>query len=892
MRRLITGSLAFVTVTATLLVLPVYASPGPDVRPVETSIDEVALGSVTDPAEDAVVATDGEVQPGGVTEAEATATVPPRETADPTAAEPAEPTESTEPTEVEPTEAEPTGTEPTEAGAVPDSGAELSGVPALTVSLPETDSFSSVGITWRQDPAVTDVVTRVRVRDEDGAWGSWTTLEPDDIEQTATAETEDNDVRGGTAPYWTGPARGVEVIVQGAGGAVPEDVSVALLDPGTSEADALPESGATDEAQAGTVMPDVVTRSQWGADESIRTWGAEYASTLKAATIHHTADGNGYSAEQVPAMMRSIYAYHAKTRGWGDIGYNVIVDKFGRIFEGRYGGLSSTVVGAHAGGFNTGTFGVSMLGNYAEVDTPQAMLDSVAAVIAWKLGMYGVDPNGQTTLTAGGGSTSRYKAGDQVTLPTVFAHRDVGLTACPGVYAYNRMGQIRALVTQRMVSLPGGSPVGNLEEFSLKGSTVSVSGWVLDPDYPAGVIDLAILVDGNTGVHLPASQNRPDVAAAVPGAGPGHGFQGTYTLSRGRHNVCAVAVNAAPSGLNTWMACKVMTATAPSAPPPTVPFGNVEFVSVTGRTISAQGWAIDPDALTTPLDVHVYVDDGWGGLLVAKGVRPDVGAAYPAAGPAHGFTWSTTVSAPGPHTVCLFAINENAGTDNTKLGCSTVTVAPALWDPQGRADSVAVRGHRAEVSGWALDLDTAARPVLVHLYVDGEYAGETTAGGSRPDVGRIFPGAGDAHGFSAAVDVPPGAHTVCSYAINVGHGANNPSLGCLPVAVDAVSWNPVGSLDWIDGSGGTTRAGGWAWDPDRGAAPTEVHLYLDGGWAGAVTATGDRPDVAAAYPAAGAAHGYWATVAVPAGRHQLCAYAIDSGHGTTNPLLGCKQVVG
>ena len=63
-------------------------------------------------------------------------------------------------------------------------------------------------------------------------------------------------------------------------------------------------------------------------------------------------------------MMRSIYAYHTQTRGWGDIGYNFIVDKFGRIFEGRYGGLTSTVIGAHAGGFNTDTFGVSMLGNY------------------------------------------------------------------------------------------------------------------------------------------------------------------------------------------------------------------------------------------------------------------------------------------------------------------------------------------------------------------------------------------------------------------------------------------------------------------------------------------------------------------------------------------------
>jgi hypothetical protein len=80
--------------------------------------------------------------------------------------------------------------------------------------------------------------------------------------------------------------------------------------------------------------------------------------------MHHTADGNNYTADDVPGDHALDVRYHAVSRGWGDIGYNVIVDKFGRLWEGRYGGLASTVIGAHAGGFNTGTFGVSMLGNY------------------------------------------------------------------------------------------------------------------------------------------------------------------------------------------------------------------------------------------------------------------------------------------------------------------------------------------------------------------------------------------------------------------------------------------------------------------------------------------------------------------------------------------------
>jgi hypothetical protein len=179
-------------------------------------------------------------------------------------------------------------------------------------------------------------------------------------------------------------------------------------------------------------------------------WDVQYAPTIQAATVHHTADKNTYAAADVPAIMRSIYAYHAVSLNWGDIGYNVVVDKFGRAWEGRSGGLASTVIGAHAGGFNTATFGVSMLGNYDIVDTTPAMIGTVAGVIAWKLSLYGVDPYGTTTLTSMGGGTAKYAAGVPVTLPTIFAHRDVGNTACPGAYGYRRMGEIRSLAAAKM----------------------------------------------------------------------------------------------------------------------------------------------------------------------------------------------------------------------------------------------------------------------------------------------------------------------------------------------------------------------------------------------------------------------------------------------------------
>ncbi|WP_254780959.1 N-acetylmuramoyl-L-alanine amidase [Modestobacter sp. DSM 44400] len=386
------GLTAIVALTATLLVLPVYAAPAPEPEPVTTSSDLVDLGSVEEPAPAA------DVQAG---------------TTDPVAGV--------------------TATAPT-----------------LTVTRTGVDPFSLVGVTWAYDPAVTDTVVQVRVLEAGGGWGAWTEVSTETADQGTTTRTG-AELRGGTSPLWTGRSTGVELELVTRSGAQPTDVQLDLVDPGTSEADtALGVPDITDTAHAATTMPAVYSRAQWGADESIRTWAPQYAATIKAATLHHTADTNNYTAADVPAMMRSIYRYHTVSLGWGDIGYNVIVDKFGRMFEGRYGGLASTVIGAHAGGFNTSTFGVSMLGNYDVVGVPQATVDAVSAIIAWKFSLFGMNPQGTTVLTSSGGGTSRYAAGTKVTLPTIFGHRDVGSTACPGQYGYSRLAEIRDRVTSLM----------------------------------------------------------------------------------------------------------------------------------------------------------------------------------------------------------------------------------------------------------------------------------------------------------------------------------------------------------------------------------------------------------------------------------------------------------
>ncbi|CAN5206343.1 hypothetical protein BH20ACT5_BH20ACT5_12670 [soil metagenome] len=357
----------------------------------------------------------------------------------------------------------PEGAATVEPGSASPEGFEQQSV--LRLRQPSTAPFSTLGMTWVLDAAVDDVAVAVRTL-TDGVWSAWTELGVSEVAIPPNpAAVDARTVRGGTAPYWVGRSTGVEVEVVTRSGAAPRDLRLTLIDPKFTTADTMPDAPAGSEAVGATsAMPPIYTREQWGADESKRSWDPEYADTIKAATIHHTADRNDYTADDVAGMLRSIYHYHAVTQGWGDIGYNFLVDKFGRTWEGRYGGMASTVIGAHAGGWNTSTFGVSMIGNHEEVEVPEASMDAVAAVIAWKLALFGRDPQGSTQLTGGGSGTSKYPAGTTITAPVIFGHREVGNTLCPGKFAWARMAEFRDRVEVKMATEPTSPyPTGRVE---------------------------------------------------------------------------------------------------------------------------------------------------------------------------------------------------------------------------------------------------------------------------------------------------------------------------------------------------------------------------------------------------------------------------------------------
>ena len=326
-------------------------------------------------------------------------------------------------------------------------GATAAGVRRAAASLETaartTPRYETLGVTW--DPAGAAPVVRVRTR-TGGTWSAWEELHRSEGADGNPGHEGGPAVRGGTDPLWVGPSDGVQVRVTAAAGRpLPSGLRAELIDPGRSAYDALAgesRDGGLRPAVAG--RPAIVTRASWGADERRVKEPAIVMPTVVAGVLHHTAGKNGYSRAQVPGIIRGDFAYHL-SRGWNDIGYNVLVDRFGRVWEGRGGGLDKAILGAHTGGFNTDTFGVSVLGNLDVARPSPATVEAIARVMAWKLDVYHRDPLGSTVLTARGarGTTSRYKDGARVRMPTILGHRNVGQTACPGRYLYPALPAIR-----------------------------------------------------------------------------------------------------------------------------------------------------------------------------------------------------------------------------------------------------------------------------------------------------------------------------------------------------------------------------------------------------------------------------------------------------------------
>jgi hypothetical protein len=293
---------------------------------------------------------------------------------------------------------------------------------ASTRSLAAAPStFNLVGLHW-QGPGTVEF----RTRSVSGRWSAW---------QPGAPEAEDRPDRLGPersrpgwrlgSPYWTGASNRLEVRTRGR---VTRVRAWYVWSP-------LEGEPPRTLAQAGA--PAIVTRTQWKANELIRRAAPSYSTSLSFAVVHHTAGANTYTREQSAAIVRGIQTYHVQGNGWNDLGYNFLVDKYGQVFEGRFGGIERNVVGAHAEGFNTGSVGVALLGTYGSAAVSAAARAALVKLLAWRLDVAHVDPLATLNWTSGG--NPRFPRGVPVFLRSVVGHRDTGFTDCPGAKLYAQL---------------------------------------------------------------------------------------------------------------------------------------------------------------------------------------------------------------------------------------------------------------------------------------------------------------------------------------------------------------------------------------------------------------------------------------------------------------------
>lgn len=353
------------------------------------------------------------------------------------------------------------------------------------VLFPDT-GFDSVDLSWMSsavDPQA--VVFELRVQSKAGDWSEWVRLHEDGhADATPTG-------RRFIAPM---PRGGIALQVQAT---IADGGALAEFTVGTFDAGVDGSFYASPDAISGTDLIDgfIIPRSGWGANESLRfedgdrrkpmLWPPEYQPTEKFI-IHHTVTEN--DPRNVTAMIRSVYYYHAVTRGWGDIGYNFLVDWRGRVFEGRYGGPS--VIAGHSLQYNRGSIGVALLGNFDIVEPPNAAIDAIIRLYNARASH--IDPTRAADFI------------DLEMLANVCGHRDVSDTSCPGEEAYPLIPMIRG-------RLAGTGPI--YLDPPIQKETIRVLGCEIGPTtvYQGNLLEVRMRV------HNPS-------ASTIPGSSPPPGF--------------------------------------------------------------------------------------------------------------------------------------------------------------------------------------------------------------------------------------------------------------------------------------------------------------------------------------------------------------------------------
>jgi hypothetical protein len=302
------------------------------------------------------------------------------------------------------------------------------GIPATgafeTPELQPGGVFDAVDLSWlAANPTGAGLLIEIRTRSRDGVWTEWSALHPD------THAGSDAERRGFVAPALR-RGNAVQARVTMSEAAALRELTVGVFDAAT---------GGAQQPHAAVDLSDgfIVPRAGWGADDALRhedqdlskpiIWPPEYQ-LVEKIIVHHSATDN--DPPDPAASVRAIYYYHAVTRGWGDIGYNYLVDQQGTVYEGRIGGPN--VIGGHALRYNPGSMGVSFIGNFDVAAPSDAMIASLARLVHARAAHVDV--------------TTASDFVDLLGLANFCGHSDLLRTSCPGEYCVLLMPWIRGRI--------------------------------------------------------------------------------------------------------------------------------------------------------------------------------------------------------------------------------------------------------------------------------------------------------------------------------------------------------------------------------------------------------------------------------------------------------------
>ncbi|MBD3329916.1 hypothetical protein GF354_00120 [Candidatus Peregrinibacteria bacterium] len=341
-------------------------------------------------------------------------------------------------------------------------------------------TFTSVGSTWDEySPSGTAIEIEMQFK-SNNKWSEWISLD-EELEK----ENGDNAKKYSFASSAPSESFRYKVLMFGDGKKTPiiENANFTAISASKTINATKPPMPAYASSVIGTTLThltlnvsnkNIVSRLNWGANESLRyytgdsntepqlislpdnfyeeykeeltlskvvkedskgnkyTWPLQYPTKVRKIIIHHTATTKNLNDPE--QALRDIYYYHTVSKGWGDIGYNYLIDKNGKIYEGRYGGEG--VIGAHSGPGNNGSIGIAVLGDFENNTVPDKMFGSLTDLVAEKAKLHGLNPNGSSLFR-----------GKQ--MPNIFGHKDIMNTSCPGANLYSKLSALRKMAAEK-----------------------------------------------------------------------------------------------------------------------------------------------------------------------------------------------------------------------------------------------------------------------------------------------------------------------------------------------------------------------------------------------------------------------------------------------------------